>query len=117
MAQRLPPQSNVSASVRTAIVVVGVLLLALPGTAQRRETDVDTDLRRFHEAAGDRGVWIDARGRRRSMRRGCWPDCATLRRTDSSPVNTGSMSSAGRPWPWTPANRSPPSPRRRLTLD
>ena len=63
MAQRLPPQSNVSASVRTAIVVVGVLLLALPGTAQRRETDVDTDLRRFYEAAGDRGVWIDARGR------------------------------------------------------
>ena len=39
------------------------MLLALPGTAQRRETDVDTDLRRFYEVAGNQGVWIDARGR------------------------------------------------------
>src|SRR5688572_20122781 len=52
-----------SASLRAAIVLGGVLLLALPGTAQRRETDVDTDLRRFYEVAGNRGVWIDARGR------------------------------------------------------
>jgi murein L,D-transpeptidase YcbB/YkuD len=53
----------VSAFLRAAIVLGGVLLLALPVTAQRRETDVDTDLRRFYEAAGNRGVWIDARGR------------------------------------------------------
>ncbi len=45
------------------IVLGGVLLLALPGTAQRRETDVERDLRRFYESAGNRGVWIDARGR------------------------------------------------------
>ena len=38
------------------------MLLALPGTAQRRETDVERDLRRFYESVGNRGVWIDARG-------------------------------------------------------
>ena len=38
-------------------------MLALPGGAQRRETDVDTDLRRFYDASGTHGVWIDARGR------------------------------------------------------
>jgi murein L,D-transpeptidase YcbB/YkuD len=51
------------AFLRAMIVLGGVLFLALPGTAQRRETDVERDLRRFYESAGDRGVWIDARGR------------------------------------------------------
>ena len=51
------------ASLRAAIVLGAVLLLALPGTAQRRETDVERDLRTFYESAGDRAVWIDARGR------------------------------------------------------
>jgi murein L,D-transpeptidase YcbB/YkuD len=63
VAQRLPFTVDVSVSLRAAMVLGGVLLLVLPGTAQRRETDVDTDLRRFYEAAGNRGAWIDARGR------------------------------------------------------
>ncbi|HKY19875.1 MAG TPA: L,D-transpeptidase family protein [Vicinamibacterales bacterium] len=54
---------DVRASLRVAIVLGGVLLLVLPGAAQRRETDVERDLRRFYEATGHRGVWIDARGR------------------------------------------------------
>src|SRR5688572_28712534 len=59
----IAPTVDMRASLRAAIVLGGVLLLALPGTAQRRETDADTDLRRFYEIAGNRGVWIDTRGR------------------------------------------------------
>ena len=59
----LAPTRDVSASLRAMIVLGGVLFLALPGTAQRRETDLERDLRKFYESVGDRGVWIDARGR------------------------------------------------------
>ena len=52
-----------SISLRAVIVLGGILLLALPGNAQRRETDIERDLRTFYESAGNRGVWIDARGR------------------------------------------------------
>ena len=39
------------------------MLLAWPGIAQRAETGVERDLRTVYESAGDRGVWIDERGR------------------------------------------------------
>lgn len=48
---------------RAAIVLGGVLLLAWPGIAQRRETDVERDLRVFYESTGQRTAWIDERGR------------------------------------------------------
>jgi murein L,D-transpeptidase YcbB/YkuD len=46
------------------IVFGGVLfLLSGPGAAQRRETDVERDLRRFYESTGQRTAWIDGHGR------------------------------------------------------
>jgi murein L,D-transpeptidase YcbB/YkuD len=48
---------------RAASVLAGVALLGLSASAQRQETDVERDLRMFYEVAGDRGVWIDERGR------------------------------------------------------
>lgn len=57
------PAFGVSGSLRVAIAVGGFLLLTLPGVAGRRETDVERDLRVFYESAGNRAVWLDARGR------------------------------------------------------
>ena len=54
---------RVSVSLRALIVLGGVLLLSNPSFAQRRETDVDRDLRVFYERAGQRTVWIDEHGR------------------------------------------------------
>ena len=51
---------NVSLS--TAVAFGALLVLTLPGVAQRGETDVDRDVRTFYESAGSRPVWIDARG-------------------------------------------------------
>ena len=43
-----------------AVITLGViLLLAGPGSAQRRERDVERDLRLFYESRGERAVWID----------------------------------------------------------
>ena len=54
---------DVSVFLRAGIVLGSVLLLAWPGIAQLRETDVERDLRVFYESTGQHTVWIDERGR------------------------------------------------------
>jgi murein L,D-transpeptidase YcbB/YkuD len=51
------------APLRAGIVLGSVLLLGWPGIAQRRETDVERDLRVFYESTGQHTVWIDERAR------------------------------------------------------
>lgn len=63
VAQRLPLAIDVRVSLRAAIVVASVLLVALPGSAGRRDPVSEHDLRTFYESVGHRTVWLDARGR------------------------------------------------------
>ena len=48
-------------SLRAAVAGAALLLLALPGAAGPRETDVERDARLFYASAGNRSVWLDAR--------------------------------------------------------
>ena len=63
MAQRLPTDNDVRVFSGTVIVLGAVLLLSYPGAAQRRETDVERDLRVFYDSTGQHTVWIDEHGR------------------------------------------------------
>jgi murein L,D-transpeptidase YcbB/YkuD len=63
VAQRLPTGFDVSVFPRAVIVFGVALLLSWPTAAQRRETDVERDVRVFYESTGQQTVWIDELGR------------------------------------------------------